>query len=149
MPPRFVNVSLRNVQDAAKYIELLNGGIFKSLDEVLREEYESASASYSRNRDPSAFEPLLAVLADSFEFRETISTAANPIAPDPRLLEIQQDLFPRSLTTAELIARLVRENLNNAAADDKHIFGEVCFRAYFLAREDRVVVQLLREGFHI
>ena len=81
MPPRFVNVSLRNVQDAAKYIELLNGGIFKSLDEVLREEYESASASYSRNRDPSAFEPLLAVLADSFEFRETISTAANPIAP--------------------------------------------------------------------
>ena len=142
---RFVNVSLRNVPDAAKYIELLNGGIFNSLDEVLKEEYEGASATYSRSKDPSAFEPLLAVLADSFEFRKTISAgAALPIAPDPRLLEIQQELFPRSLSTSELIARLMRENLNNTADDDRQTFGEVCFRAYFLAREDRVMVQLLK-----
>ena len=72
----------------------------------MKEEYLSASAAYSRKKDPSAFEPLLAVLADSIEFRKTLSAgAAIPIEPDPRLLEIQQELFPRSHTTAELIAR--------------------------------------------
>ena len=140
---RFVNLSLRNVQDAAKYTKLLNGGIFNSLDEVLKEEYESASMAYARSKDPSAFEPLLAVLADSLEFRDTIS-AGTAAAPDPKLSKIQQELFPRSLTTAELITRLIRENLNNAAADGSQTFGEVCFRAYFLAKEDRLIVQLLK-----
>ena len=102
---RFVNVSLSG-QDAAKYIELLNRRMFDSLDEVLKEEYNNASAAYSRKKDPSAFEPLLSVLADSFEFRKTISSgAAIPLEPDPKLLQIQQELFPRSLTTTELIGR--------------------------------------------
>ena len=80
--------------------------MFDSLDEVLKEEYKNASAAYSRKKDPSAFEPLLSVLADSFEFRKTISSgAAIPIEPDPKLLEIQRELFPRSLTTTELIGR--------------------------------------------
>ena len=91
-------------------------------------------------KDPSAFEPLLAVLADSFEFRRTISAGA----ADPRLSEIQQELFPRSLTTSDLIARLIRDDLNNRADDDRQTFGQVVFRAYLL--EDRVVVQLIRDA---
>ena len=33
----FVNVRLRTMEGAAKYIELLNREIFKTLDEVLKE----------------------------------------------------------------------------------------------------------------
>ena len=42
------------------------------------------------------------------------------------------------------ISRLIRENLNNTASTDDQAFGEVVFRAYSMADEDRVVVQLLK-----
>ena len=48
---------------------------------------------------------------------KTISSgAAIPIEPDPKLLEIQRELFPRSLTTTELIGRYDTDKMNSELA---------------------------------